>query len=735
MATKKTKPKKSDEQAKRDLYQQLRSWFEMEHIRQQVNRYQMALDCDYYDSQQWTPDEAAKIRKRGQNPVVYNEIAPTVNWLLGTERRTRRDFKVLARNERTKEATADAEVKTKLLKYLEDVNRVPFERSRAFDDAVKAGVGWIEVGITADPEDEPLYQRTESWRNCLHDSLGSTRPDMQDGRYFFRFKEVDLDIAKTFFPDHEQELDRACTQGDLRMFGDEEWNGAWPTARVGGVEDLPMRWLNYNPESDVLNPRNRVSLVECWYKAPTRETTGAPGSSQDRVRMQMRVAIFTRHDLLLDMESPYRHNKFPFVPVWCYRRKSDNLPYGVIRNIRGPQDMLNKRMSKAAFLMSVNQIRMEKGALDRDAMDEDELRDEAAAPDGVLVFKDGALSGGKVQFREHGDLAVGHVQMAERDSQAIRSVSGVTMENRGEGSNGQSGKAIIAKQDQGQMVTAEIFDNQLLAHQLEGELVVANIEQHYTDEKTFAVTGDRYKLDYNTINQRDPVTGQVLNDVTRHKATFVIGEAPWRQSLAAAAFESAMNMLGQLAPVAPNVVTAIIDLVFEWGDLPNKNLILERIRSVTGMPDPDEGESPEQAKAKAQQQEMAQAQFEAEMAGIRATIREANAKGEKLEADAMAKRLESLYLAAQAAQVLTTTPQIAPVADELAKSVGFQDMAGDGALNGPVPTQPGQQPAQPQLPAPEGMAAAAAPEPLQTDGARTGIESPEITGVQPGMNA
>ena len=120
----KPRPKKSDEQRKADLYRQLRSWFELETMRQQVNRYQMALDCDYYDGQQWTPDEAAKIRGRGQNPIVFNEIKPTVDWLLGTERRTRRDFKVLSRNERTDAATADAEVKTKLLKYLEDVNRV-----------------------------------------------------------------------------------------------------------------------------------------------------------------------------------------------------------------------------------------------------------------------------------------------------------------------------------------------------------------------------------------------------------------------------------------------------------------------------------------------------------------------------------------------------------------------------------------------------------------------------------
>ena len=48
-------------------------------------------------------------------------------------------------------------------------------------------------------------------------------------------------------------------------------------------------------------------------------------------------------------------------------------------------------------------------------------------------------------------------------------------------------------------------------------------------------------------------------------------------------------------PVAPQVVASIIDLVFEWSDLPNKQLIVQRIRQATGAVDPDEGETPEQA--------------------------------------------------------------------------------------------------------------------------------------------
>lgn len=689
-------------QAWADKFRRLKSWFELEHRRQEINRYQQALDCDYYDGHQWTQEEARAIRLRGQNPIVFNEIKPTIDWLIGTERRMRRDFKVLARFNSTKEAGRDAEIKTQLLKYLDDANKAKYERSSAADDQLKAGIGWIEVGISADPDDEQIYIRSENWRNMLHDSLATRHRDFEDGRYLFRFREVDLDVALAYFPDCAEELNRASDFGGLSDAVDDDWHGTWPGSRVLGDTQLPARWLSYNMESDQLNSRKRVALVECWYKEPTRETTGQGAGMTDRVRMRMRLAIFTRHDMLIDVDSPYAHNKFPLIPVWAYRSKRDGLPYGPIRNIRGPQDDLNKRYSKAQFLMSVNQARIEKGAIDPEVMDEDELRDELAAPDGMPVFAAGALSGNRVQFRDGGDLAQGHLELADRNAFAIRSTSGVSMESRAQDTTAPSGKARAIKEQQQGVITSEIFDNQLQAHQIEGELSLSLIEQWYTDEKTFSVTGERFKLDYFTINQVDPVTGQKINDVTAFKAQFVIGDQPWKQALAEAAFESAMDMLGQLATVAPQVVTSILDLVFEWSDMPNKAEIIRRIRQTTGMPDPDATDDPEQQQKQRQKEAMAKLEFEMNLAKMRADIAEAQAKGEHLNAQAVAKRLEALRFSAEAALMLVQAPSATPVADELLKSAGFVDANQTAGVidAGAVPAQ-----AAPALPAPVDPAA------------------------------
>ena len=69
----------------------LLSWFYAERDRQAENRLQMAIDADFYDNIQWRDEDAAILRERGQMPLVYNEIAPMLDWVIGTERRTRVD--------------------------------------------------------------------------------------------------------------------------------------------------------------------------------------------------------------------------------------------------------------------------------------------------------------------------------------------------------------------------------------------------------------------------------------------------------------------------------------------------------------------------------------------------------------------------------------------------------------------------------------------------------------------
>ncbi len=713
-------------------HQQRLSWFIAEAHRQAGNRSMRARCEAYYDSEQIDARRRAAIEERGQEVVTFNEVKGTIDWLIGTERRTRVDFRVMPRDSVDKQSTEDAENKTKVLKWLGDVNRAGFERSYAWDDAMKAGLGWLEIGVRGDSGDCPIYISAEPWRNMLHDSVGASRMDVQDGRFHFRIKTVDVDIALAYFPNKEKEILRVRQDGnDLQAFS------SW-MAGTGNVLDLGLLNGNHYDDGDnavppdLFNPRERVLLVECWSVEPDNSPQRSSPSVYDRQRMSMRVSIMTEFDTLIESWSPYKHGRFPFVPIWAYRNKRTGLPYSPVWPLIDKQDALNSAMSKALFEASVNQTFAEFGAFDDKVMSAEEAHEEVQDPNGMVLLKDGALAGNRFETRRGLDTAKGQLMMAEQFRMGIRDGGSVTDANKGRETNATSGKAIGLQQDQGGVLTTELFDNALLARQIEGEITLSLAEQYLIEPRVIALAGERKQSQMLEINKPMP-DGTVLNDISARSAQFVVGEQAWRQTLAQSAFESMMELMGNLAPVAPQVVVAMLDLVFEYADLPNKETVLQRIRAVTGQPGPDNQQTPEQVAAAKKKAAIEEETFRLNLAKLQAEVKEAQAKGEKLDAESMAKSLEALYMAAQGAQVLAMAPQITPIADELLKSAGFKDKNAPPTLEG-MPVQPALATPEQQQPMPaEQPVEQPIPDPMQTDGAMaggmTGIETQAPDGV------
>jgi hypothetical protein len=661
----------SDENHER--HSMLLSYYRQELDRQGENRYQMAIDEDYYDNDQWTPEEANELKERGQQPTVYNVIATSVDWIIGSEKRGRTDFKILPRG---KEDAKPAEAKTKFLKYLSDVNRSPFHRSRAFEDAVKVGIGWLESGAQDEDDGEPIYTRYESWRNILWDSA-STEMDGSDMRYVFRSKWVDEDIAKKLFPQRADVVELSVI--DSTLYGSFDM--------VDG--DIAMDLAEFEREHNgiygtiVTHKRRRVRLIEAWYRVPEKvkrlrggRFTGEIYDDKDprhtesvkmgesavieKVMMRTRVAVMTTTGLLFDGASPYRHNKFKFIPIWGYRRGKDGLPYGVIRRMRDIQDGVNKRASKALHILSTNKVIMDEGAVD----DIDEFAKEVARPDAIIVKKPGKA----LDLNVDRELAAPHLELMSRDINMIQQVGGVSDELLGRTTNAVSGVAVQRRQEQGSLATSKFFDNLRFAEQLRGEIELSMIEQFVTEEKQFRITNMRGTPDFVVVND-----GLPENDITRTKADFVISEADWRATMRQAAVDQLSEMLKNMPG---EIALSMLDLLVEDMDLPNREELVKRIRAVNGQKDPDATEpTPEDI-----QREQAAAQANAiQQAMVEADLREKNAKAAKAEADAeRVKRMgigdsvSATESAMRAAQAVITMPTIAKVADNILAEAGWQ---------------------------------------------------------------
>lgn len=665
----------------------LMSLYEDELDRQSENRVDQAIDEDFYDNIQWREEDARILKERGQVPLVYNVISSSINWVLGTEKRGRSDYKILPRR---KEDGKPAERKTQLMKYLSDVNRSPFHRSRAFEDSVKVGIGWIESGVQDEDDGEPVFNRYESWRNILWDSA-CTEKDLTDCRYIFRTKWVDLDIAEAMFPERTG-IVRASAAGNrsygLDSDGDE-------------VMDSQEESLSgYASVRNALNGfrRDRVRLIECWYRKPTKvkrmvggdfsgevydEKDPAPAHTEQiesgqavpmtRTMMRMHVAIFCNTGMLWFSESPYRHNQFPFTPIWCYRRGRDGMPYGMIRGMRDMQEDINKRASKALHILSTNKVIMDEGAVD----DLDEFAEEVSRPDGIIVKKQGK----ELTINVERELAPAHMQLMSQSISMIQTLSGVTDENMGRSTNATSGRAITARQQQGSMTTAGIFDNLRYAVQVHGEKELSLIEQYFSDQKQFRITNMRGTPEYITIND-----GLPENDIVRTKADYVISDADWRASVRQAQTEELFALLQQLAPVAPQVALVMLDLIVDDMDIAGRDELVKRIRQVTGMRDPDAEEmTPEEQQAEIAKQQAQQQQQELQMRDAMATIAGKEAKAQRdmvaaqkdqaaikqMLSQLAGQNIQTQKTALEAALAAISVPGSVRVADGMLHEAGF----------------------------------------------------------------
>lgn len=693
------KPEDKEAEAERErkeaLHTRLMGYYRTEMARQESNRMEQALDANYYDHIQWTDEEIAVLRERGQAPIVYNVLANTVNWVIGSEKRGRTDFKVLPRG---KEDSKPAEAKTKFMKYLSDVNRTPFHRSRAFEDTVKVGIGWLETYVDEDSDTEIIKTRYESWRNMLWDSA-ATEMDGTDGRYQFRSKFTDEDVAVMLANGDKETVARAVSDsstyassdlmdGDLVM--DSLENSLSEATSLGSIEMIKRR---------------RVRLIEAWYTAPANvkvlrggplsgedydeqdaEHVAAVQSGQSKViskgRMEMRVALMTTKDILYDGKSPFKHNRFKFIPIWGYRRDHDNLPYGLIRGIRPIQDAVNKRASKALHILSTNKILMEEGAAP-DGMSRDEFAEEANRPDGVIEYRKGY----KLELNADRNLGAEHMNQMSVDVNMIQQVGGVTDENLGHSTNAASGKAILARQEQGSITTNKLFDNLRLAVQMEGEIELSLMEQYITEEKQFRITNMRGVPEFITVND-----GLPENDIARTKADFVISESDWRASMRQAQTEALTELMMKLPP---EVVLLMLDLVVDGMDIENREEIVKRLRSHNGQKDPDQTE-PTPEEIAAAQQAQKQQQFMEEQAMV--ALDGEKAKNEKVRAETarIAKQsindsMTATNTALTAAQMVVAVPTIAAVGDSLLAQAGWKGAHIAAGGIGQMPTMPPQQ--------------------------------------------
>ena len=361
--------------------------------------------------------------------------------------------------------------------------------------------------------------------------------------------------------------------------------------------------------------------------------------------------------------------------------KKDKTPYGVVRQIIDPQTDLNERKNYALWMMASRRIIADSDAV----LDKNEAIEEVAKVNGYVEVQ----AGKRFEVMENSQLAPAHVSFAEMDSAYLKQISGVTSENRGVNNNALSGIAIQSLQEQGTVITTPIIDNHVMAHQLEGELVLSLTEQFINRKMQFRITGSDLnpkKQEFVTLNST-PET-----DIAATQADFIVAQRDYRQSMRQALSEQLITVASNIGQATgnPNATMLMIEMAIDLQDFPNKDQMVDKLREIMNLPPKnetdEERQAREQAMAQKQQAEQAlqdkikelqvlKAHSEVEYNNARAA--QLKAEGRRELANARNSQADATAKAAQVAQLILQNPALAPTIDDFLKNLD-NIMAGSG---------------------------------------------------------
>lgn len=542
----------------------------------------------FVEGKQWSEGDIKVMRERGEPPVTINKIKPLINMLSGYQRNNRYDIDFLPR---TNDDAKLCDVRKAMTKYVMDRSSYDTEESSAFINGCICGFGWFEVGYKQDDDlngEGEAFVRSESPFNIYIDPEAK-KLDYSDCKYIIRARWVNKDelceiypefkdqiLAKTYEYDKNEEQDM---QNNDRVFYQRDSKKlrlceCWYKQRVHQTTYLlPDGTTIVIPEGENI-PLEQLMMLEQTAANKTVDTTS-----------QVRVCVFFDDVKLEDMESPYEHGEFPFVPYPVYHYDETELPLGLVDAAKDVQRDLNKRRTE--FLSIINKSSRGGWMYTREGMNVKQAHNfskNAAKPGSMNEVTD--LN----QIREitPPNPPMSILQALQEAANDMQEVTGINESMMGvDMPNSASGRAIELRQKQAITHLMPLFDGlrqakKEIAYRLWGRRGHKGvIPQFYTEEKVYRIEGKNGGYEFLPVNQKQavmtndplmPVITQTLNDLSQGEFDVVIADVSASATMRDAQFWALCDAVSKLGIPGDMVFDMLIDL----SNVPNKEDIIQR---------------------------------------------------------------------------------------------------------------------------------------------------------------
>lgn len=645
-------------------------------------------EMDYCDGNQLDSEILAKMEELGIPPAIEPLMGPIFDGVLGLEIRSRGDWNVTPDAKDWSDEIADA--MNFKLHQAEAQSGADKACSDAFDPQIKVGIGWVLVAREEDPFKYPYVVEAVHRNEIFFDWFAKS--DLSDARYLIRRKWFDKRIPALMFPDKAELIGMAASgwQGldaqNMTLDGEEDPGLFVAADQERGWSIGQQEWRDEG--------RHRVCLFEVWYRRWERAlvlrspdgriveydkgnaahviavASGAV-KPESAIVSRVRISWWMGPHKLDDKASPYRHNKFPYVPFFGKREDRTNVPYGLARGMIYLQDQINALHSKSQWLLAAKRIVRTEGAV----KGPDELfRQEAARPDADIKLDAKAMRDGGI-FRVEQDLQLTAQQFQRlEDSRAgLRRVGGIYSEFEGSSTSAQSGVQFNAQVDQSNQALADIMDNYKSARAAVGDLLLSLIISDMIGKPEEVEIAGNGLQEGRTIRLNVPVVDNETgyryldNDIERAKLKVGISNIPssvtFKQQQLAALSEAARTMPAQYQAI-------ILPYMLSLMDVPERESLIRDIRAAS------QAITPEQVDQQIKQGvDQALTKYKSDLAAerIRQNQPLIDAQVRKALAEAANKGVEGVFSATEAAKNIALAPGLAPSADQILHSSGAID--------------------------------------------------------------
>lgn len=609
------KGKLTDEEA---LLKEARDRFKLSVDAEAENRSKALDDLRFLSGEQWTND--AKKARAGRPCLTINRLPQFIRSVVNEQRKTRPAIDIIPADGQSSKETAD--VWQGLIRAIERQSRAKIAYDTAFKYAVSCGFGHFR--ITTDYCDDDSFDqeiKIERIDNpfTVYRDPASKQPDHSDDKYTFVTDLVDRkDFEKRY----------GFAPSSLEDVGSGDEMSVWFESDKVRVAEY---WRVVEEESEIHSLQSGQKL-EGELTAKRKEELAAAGqpviASRKVKRRRVEQYLMTCNKIIKQSEW-----KGKFIPIVTVIGDELNIEGEVhleslTRHAKDPARMYNYWASAETELVALQP--KAPWIAPAGAFDGFEGEWARANTESIAYLQYNVVDGQAPQRQFFAGVPGGVREGRMAAAEDIKAVTGLYDASLGARSNETSGVAIRAREEQGDNATYHFIDNQALAMEYAGKVIMDLAPHVYDTARVVNIITPTNEQQTVMINQTfiDPQSGvEKFYDLTSGRYAVAVKVGPSFESKRQEMVQSVVEM----SQSNPQLMQIAGDLVMRNMDWPQSEEIAERIKAAI-----DKANNPAPDPAK----EMLQGQMQIEAQKGQAALTKAQADVQLKQMDIQIKQIE-----------------------------------------------------------------------------------------------